>query len=71
MSQKVMASSAISWYGVTKALLVNKNGIKVNKEKYCRYLRKELFLATEKVRMIGYLLKIERHLIDPTLCKIF
>ena len=66
-----MASSAISWYGVTKALLVNKNGIKVNKEKYCRYLCKELFLATEKVRMIGYLLKIERHLIDPTLCKIF
>ena len=45
MSKKVMALAAISWYGVTKPVLVNKNGIKVNKEKYCRYL----FLAIEKV----------------------
>ena len=44
-----MASAAISWYGVNKSLLVNKNGIRVNKEKYCRYLPKEMFLAIEKV----------------------
>ena len=36
-SRKVMVSAAISWYGVTKPFLVNSNGIKVNKENYCRH----------------------------------
>ena len=49
MSRKVMVSAAILWYGVTKPFFVNKNGIKVNKENYCRHLRKELFPAIEKV----------------------
>ena len=44
-----MVSAAISWYGVTKPLLVKNNGIKVNKEIYCRYLHKALFPAIEKV----------------------
>ena len=44
-----MVSAAILWYGVTKPFFVNKNGIKVNKENYCRHLRKELFPAIEKV----------------------
>lgn len=44
-----MVSAAISWYGVTKPFFVNSNGIKVNKENYCRRLRKELFPAMDKV----------------------
>ena len=44
-----MLSAVISWYGVTKLFFVNNNGIKVNKENYCRHLRKELFPAIEKV----------------------
>ena len=49
MSKKVMVSVAISWYGVNKGFFGNKNGIKVNKENYCRHLRMELFPAIEKV----------------------
>ena len=49
MSKKVTVSAAISWYGVTKSLFVNNNFIKVNKENYCRHLRKELFPAIRKV----------------------
>ena len=48
-SKKVMVSAAISWYGVTKPFFVNSNGIKVNKENYCRHLKKELFHAIEKL----------------------
>ena len=44
-----MVSDAISWYFVTKPFFVNTNGIKVNKENYCRHLCKELFPAIEKV----------------------
>ena len=44
-----MVSAAISWYGVTKPFFVNSNGIKVNKENYCRHLKKELFPAIEKL----------------------
>ena len=40
MSRKVMVSAAISWYGATKPFFVNENGIKVNKENYCKYLKK-------------------------------
>ena len=49
MSKKVMVSAAISWYGVTKPFFVSNNGIKVNKENYCRHLRKEWFPGIEKV----------------------
>ena len=34
---------------ITKPFLVNNNGIKVDKENYCQHLRRELFLAIEKV----------------------
>ena len=37
MSRKVMVSAAISWYGTTKPFFVNENGIKVNKENYCKH----------------------------------
>ena len=37
MSRKVMFSAAISWYGATKPFFVNENGIKVNKETYCKH----------------------------------
>ena len=49
MSKKVMVSATISWYGITKPIFVENNGIKVNKENYCRHLRKEFFPAIEKV----------------------
>ena len=38
-TKKVRISAAISCYGVTKLFFVNNNGIKVNKENYCRHLR--------------------------------
>ena len=49
--------AAISWYGLTKPFFVNNNGNKenkennmeVNKENYCRHLRKELLPVIEKV----------------------
>ena len=44
-----MVSAAITWYGVTKPFFVNSNGIKVNKENYCKHLKKELFPAIEKI----------------------
>ena len=37
MSRKVMVSAAISWYGAMKPFFVNENGIKVNKENYCKH----------------------------------
>ena len=40
MSRKVMVSAAISWYGATKPFFVNENGIKVNKDNYCKHLKK-------------------------------
>ena len=49
MSKKVMEPATISWYGVIKHFLVNDNGIKVNKDSFCLHLRKELFLAIEKI----------------------
>ena len=36
MSRKVMVSAAISWCGPTKPFFVNENGIKVNKDNYCK-----------------------------------
>ena len=49
MSKKPMASAVISWYCVTKPILVNDNGVKVSRKNYCRHLCKELFHAIEKV----------------------
>ena len=49
MSRKVMVSAAISWYGATKPFFVNENGIKVNKENYCKHLKKQLFPAIKKL----------------------
>ena len=49
ISKKVMVFTAISWYVVTKPFFGNNNGIKVNKENYCRYLHKKLLPAIEKV----------------------
>ena len=49
MSRKVMVSAAISWYGAMKPFFVNENGIKVNKENYCKYLKKQLFPAIKKL----------------------
>ena len=39
MLRKVMVSAAIPWYGATKPFFVNENGIKVNKENYCKSLK--------------------------------
>ena len=44
-----MVSAFISWYGEIKNNNVNSNGIKFNKENYCRHWIKELFPAIEKV----------------------
>ena len=44
-----MVSAAISWYGATKPFFVNENGIKVNKENYCKHLEKQLFPAIKKL----------------------
>ena len=49
MSRKVMVSAAISWYGGTKPFFVSENGIKVNKENYCKHLKKHLFPAIKKL----------------------
>ena len=49
MSRKVMLSAAISWYGATKPVFVNENGIKVNKENYCKHLKKQLFPASKNL----------------------
>ena len=49
MSRKVIVSTVISWYGATKPFCVNENGIKVNKENYCKHLKKQLFPAIKKL----------------------
>ena len=49
MSRKVMLSAAISWCGATKTFFVNENGIKVNKENYCKHLKRKLFPAIKKL----------------------
>ena len=48
-SRKFMVSAAISWYGATKPFLENDNGIIVNKENYCKHLKKQLFPAIKKL----------------------
>ena len=60
MSRKVMVSAAISWYDATKPNFVNENGIKVNKENYCKHLKNSCFLQLKNLLsvMTGYLSKI-------------
>ena len=49
MSRKVMVSAAICWYGATKPFFVNENRIEVNKDNYCKHLKKQLFPAIKKL----------------------
>ena len=49
MSRKVMVSATISWYGATKLFFVNENGIKVNKENYCKPLKNSYFLQLKNL----------------------
>ena len=49
ITRKVMVSTAISWYGSTELFFVNEDGIKVNKENYCKDLKKQLFPAIKKL----------------------
>ena len=44
MSRKVMLFAEISCYGATKPFFVNENGIKVNKQNYCKRLKNSFFL---------------------------
>ena len=44
MSRKVMLFAEISWCGATKPFFVNENGIKVNKQNYCKRLKNSFFL---------------------------
>ena len=48
-SIKVMVSAALTWYGVTKPIFVNRKGMKVNSENYKQHLKKKLFPAINKV----------------------
>lgn len=48
-SIKVMVSAAFSWYGVTKPIFVNRQGLKVNAKRYHQHLKTELFPAIRKV----------------------
>ena len=72
MSRKVMVSAAISWYGATKLFFVNENGIKVNKENYCKHLKNSCFLQLKNLLsvMTGYLSKIVLRHIDRIWYKI-
>ena len=70
-----MVSAAIFWYDATKPFLVNENGIKVNKENYCKQLKKQLSPAIKKLVkrddwMTGYLSKIVFRHIDRVWYKI-
>ena len=55
-----MFSAAISWYGATKPFFVNENGIKVNKENYCKHSKNSCFLQSKNLLSvtIGYFSKI-------------
>ena len=44
-----MVSAGISWYGATKPFFMNESGIKVNKENYCKHIKKQLFPAIKNL----------------------
>ena len=65
MSRKVTVSAAISWYGTMKPFFVNENGIKVNKDNYCKHLKNSCLLQLKNLLsvMTGYLSKmVLRHI---------
>ena len=72
MSRNVMVSAAIFWYDATKPVFVNENGIKVNKENYCKHLKNSCFLQLKNLLsvMTGYLSKIVLRHIDRIWYKI-
>ena len=45
----MMISPAISWYGPRNRFLWMKMVVKVNKENYCKHLKKQLFPAIKKL----------------------
>ena len=48
-SIKVMISAGLTWHGVTKPIVVSREGLKVNAQNYERHLKRELFPAIKKV----------------------
>ena len=64
MSEKIMISAAILWYGVTKIKVVSK----LTKKAVADICVRNCFLLQKKLLYvkIEYLLKIEGHLINPT-----
>ena len=44
-----MVSTVILWYSTTKPFFVNENSIEVNKENYCKHLKKQLLSAIKKL----------------------
>ena len=44
-----MVSAALTWYGVSKPIFVNRKGLKVNAARYHDHLKKELFPAIKKI----------------------
>lgn len=44
-----MVSAASIWFGVTKPLLSNKIGLKLNAESYRKHLKKETFPPIDKI----------------------
>ncbi|XP_066910471.1 uncharacterized protein [Clytia hemisphaerica] len=48
-SVKVMISAGLAWHGVTKPIVVGREGIKVNARNYESHLKRKLFPAIKKV----------------------
>ena len=73
MSRNVMISSLITWYGSMKLCFVNENGIKSNKDHYCKHLKNSCFLQLKNLLSVttGYLCKIVLRHIDRILYKIY
>ena len=73
MFKNAMISAAILCYDVTKTFFINNIAIKVNIENFSDICARSYSLLQKKLSnvMIGYLLKLERHLIGPTWYKIF
>ena len=55
MSRKVMVSAAISWYGATKPVFVNESGIEVNKENFCKHLKRQFPAIKKLVKPDGWM----------------
>ena len=74
-----MVSAAISWYGATKPFFVNENGIKVNKETYCKhFFKKTVFPAIKNlvkrddwIFVQGYLSNLVQDYLEKTVKRCF